>query len=83
MSKKKKKEGEIKEIRIGEKVTVTDTVTVIKIRGDAVKELDRLPQNIRQEVLDEAVELSKSTSHPYDVTLEEIREAKRRKGVQC
>ncbi len=80
MSKEKKK-GKIKEVKIGEKVTVTDTVTVIKIRGDAVKELDKLPQNIRQEVLDEAVELSKSTTHPYEVTLEEIREAKKRKGV--
>jgi hypothetical protein len=81
MSEEKKKEGKVKEIRVGETITVTDTVTVIVIRGEANKELDKLPQNVRQEVLNEAVELSKSTTHPYEVTLEEVTEAKKRKGV--
>lgn len=76
-----KKEERKKEIKIGDSITLTDTVTVIKIRGEATKELDKVPQNVRQEVLNEAVELSKGTIHPYDVTLEEVREAKKRKGV--
>jgi len=76
-----KKEERKKAIKVGDSITLTDTVAVIKIRGEATKELDKLPQNVRQEVLNEAVELSKGTIHPYDVTLEEVREAKKRKGV--
>jgi hypothetical protein len=82
MSEEEKDKGKVKEIKVGEKITVTETVTVIKIRGEATKELEQLPQNFRQEVLDEAVELSKNTIHPYDVTLEEVKEAKKKKGVQ-
>lgn len=81
MSEEKKKEGK-KEIKIGATITLTSNFTVIKIRGEAVKELDKLPQNVRQEVVNEAVELSKGTIHPYDVTLEEVTEAKKKKGVQ-
>lgn len=82
MSEEDKKKEEKKEVKIGETITLTDTVTVIKIRGEAVKELGELPQNVRQEVANEAVELSKGTVHPYDVTLQEVIEAKKRKGVQ-
>jgi len=78
---RQKKEGKRKEIKFGDSITVTDTFTVIKIRSEAVKELDKLSQNVRQEVLNEAVELSKSTIHPYDITLDEVIEAKKRKGV--
>jgi ASC-1-like (ASCH) protein len=76
-----KKEKE-KEIKVGDSITFSEKVTVIKIRGEAVKELGQLPQNLRQEVANEAVELSKGTIHPYDVTLQEVIEAKKRKGVQ-
>jgi len=77
----RKKEEKKKEIKIGDSITLTDTVTVIKIRGEASKELDTVPQSVRQDVLNEAVELSKGTIHPYDVTLEEVKEAKKKKGV--
>lgn len=76
------KKKEKKEIKIGDSIGFSESITVIKIRGEAVKELDKLPQNIRQEVANEAVELSKGTIHPYDVTLEEVTEAKKKKGVQ-
>lgn len=82
MPTKNEEKKKIKEIKIGDKVTVSETVTVIKIRGEAVKELDKLPQDIKQEVLDEALELSKNTTHPFEVTLEEVKEAKKKKGVQ-
>lgn len=71
---------EKKEIKIGDSVRGFDSVTVIKISGEANKELDKIPQNIRREVLSEAVEVSKGTIHPYDVTLQEVLEAKKRKG---
>jgi hypothetical protein len=82
MMSEEKKEEEVKEKKVGDTITVTETVTVIVIRGEAMKELDTVPQSIRQDVLNEAVELSKGTIHPYDVTLEEVKEAKKKKGVQ-
>ncbi len=81
MSEENKKEGK-KEIKFGDTISMKETVTVIKIRGEAVKELDKLPLDIRQEVTNEAVELSKGTIHPYDVTLEEVIGAKKKKGVE-
>jgi hypothetical protein len=77
-----KKEEKKKEIRVGDSIALTETVTVIKIRGEAVKELDKLPKDIREEILNEAVEATKGTIHPYDVTLEDVIKAKKRKGVQ-
>jgi hypothetical protein len=82
MSDENKKEGKIKEIRVGESITFSDKVTVIKIRGEAMKELDKLPQSVRQEVLNEAIELSKNTTHPYDVTKEDGIEARKKRGAQ-
>ena len=78
----KKKEEKKKEIKIGDSITLTETVTVIKIKEDAVKELNKLPEDIRQEILNEAVEVSKDTIHPYVVTLEDVIKAKKKKGVR-
>jgi len=71
-----------KEVKLGETITLTETVRVIRIRNEAMKELEKLPADIRNEVLDEAVKLTMNTIHPYDVTLSEVVEAKKRKGVE-
>jgi hypothetical protein len=81
MSEKEKHETEEhkKEINIGDTIQLFATVKVIKIRKEAAEELDKLPQNIRNEVLDEAVKITMNTIHPYDVTLEDVLEAKKKK----
>jgi hypothetical protein len=81
MSEKEKHETEEhkKEIKIGDTIQLFATVKVIKIRKEAAEELDKLPQNIRNEVLDEAVKITMNTIHPYDVTLEDVLEAKKKK----
>lgn len=68
-----------KEIRIGDVIKIFDTLRVIRIRKEAVEELNKLPKNIRNEVLDEAVKITLNTTHPYDVTLEDVLEAKKKK----
>jgi hypothetical protein len=74
----KKKEGE-KKITVGSSLTISSSVTVILIRGDARKELDKLPKDDRQKILDEAIKISKEKGRPYDITFEDVVEAERRK----
>lgn len=68
------------ELQLGKSISLTSNATIIKIEKDANEELYKLPQNMRREILSEAVEASKGTIHPYDVTLQEVLEAKKRKG---
>lgn len=83
MSKKEEQEMEEhkKEIKIGATIQLFDAVKVIRIRKEAVEELNKLPKNVRNEVLDEAVKITMNTIHPYDVTLEDILEAKKKMKV--
>lgn len=67
-------------IKVGEKISIIEKVTVIKIRKEATEELNKLPVNLRNKVLEKAVKLTMKTDHPYDVTLDEVTKAK--KGVE-
>jgi len=78
---KKKETGKVYSVKVGESIGFTSNAIVIKIQGEANKELYRLPENIRRDILDEAVELSKGTIHPYDVSIQEVLEAKKKKGI--
>lgn len=80
--KEQKEEVNKKKIKVGDKVQLFSTLTVIRIRKKAVEELNKLPENFRNEILDEAVKLTMNTIHPYDVTLEDVLKAKKRKGIQ-
>jgi len=80
--KKPQRRKVIKEITIGASIGLSDSVTVIKIRGEANKELDSLPKGEREKVLEDAIELSKKHGHPFDVQLEDVVEAKKMKGKQ-
>jgi hypothetical protein len=74
-------QGETKEkvrITIGETLQIFDMVTVIRIRKEAAEELDKLPKDVRNRVLDEAVKITLNMDHPYDVTLEDVLEAKKK-----
>jgi len=63
-------------ITVGETIRIFDIVTVIRIRKEAAEELDKLPKDVRNKVLDEAVKTTLNTDHPYDVTLEDVLEEK-------
>lgn len=75
----KKKTGKKKEISIGDSISLSDSVTVIRIRGEANKELESLPKEDRQKVLEKAIELSKIRGHPFDVQLKDVTDAKKMK----
>ena len=88
MTEKKEEKNENKEesdkgkkVTLGSSISLTSSVTIIVTRGDARKELDKLPGPIRQQVLDEAIKISKSEGNAYDITLERVLEAKRRLNV--
>jgi hypothetical protein len=82
-----KSQGETKEkmkITVGETIRIFDIVTVIRIRKEAAEELDKLPKDVRNRVLDEAMKITLNTDHPYDVTLEDVLEAKKKViSVEC
>ena len=77
----KQRKEKKKEILIGDSISLSSSVTIIRIRREAKEELDRLANELRQGILNAAVEVSKSTIHPYDVTLEDVKEAKRKEGI--
>jgi hypothetical protein len=70
-----------KGMSIGGSISFSASAVVIRIRKEAREELERIPDTMRRDVLNEAVDISKVTTHPFDITSDEIKEAKKRKGV--
>jgi len=56
-----------KEIRIGNTIEIFNMLRIIKIRKETVKELNKLPKNVRNKVLDETIKITLNTTHPYNV----------------
>jgi hypothetical protein len=81
MSEDKTDNKKKKEVKAEGSIGFTVDAIIIKVDGEANKELYRLPKDIRQSILDEAVEISKGTIHPFEVTLQEVTDAKKKKGV--
>jgi hypothetical protein len=59
-------------VKLGDKISIFEPVTVIRIRKDALKRLNMFPRKLRNMILDEAVKTTLRTDHPYDVTLEDV-----------
>jgi hypothetical protein len=62
----------MKEVKLGDKISIFEPVTVIRIRKDALERLNRFSKDVRNMILDEAVKATLETDHPYDVTLEDV-----------
>ena len=62
-------------VKLGDKISIFEPVTVIRIRKDALKRLNMFPRKLRNMILDEAVKATLETDHPYDVTLEDVMRA--------
>jgi hypothetical protein len=59
-------------VKLGDKISIFEPVTVIRIRKEALERLNRFSRDVRNMVLDEAVKATLGTDHPYDVTLEDV-----------
>jgi hypothetical protein len=59
-------------VKLGDKISIFEPVTVIRIRKDALKRLNMFPRELRNMILDEAVKITLGTDHPYDVTFEDV-----------
>jgi hypothetical protein len=62
----------MEEVKLGDRISIFEPVTVIRIRKDALKRLNMFPRKLRNMILDEAVKTTLGTDHPYDVTLEDV-----------
>jgi hypothetical protein len=62
----------MEEVKLGDKISIFEPVTVIRIRKDALERLNRFSKDVRNMILDEAVKATLETDHPYDVTLEDV-----------
>jgi len=76
------KEGKEKKITVGATLTLSSSVTILLVRGDARKELDKYSGETRQQILDEAIEISKKRGHSFDVRAEDVLEAIKTRGVR-
>ena len=62
----------MEEVKLGDKISIFEPVTVIRIRKEALERLNKFSRDVRNMVLDEAVKATLETDHPYDVTLEDV-----------